>query len=355
MRASTADVPLIAGTLSELWARPIIGPPAITLTVFSSSYSAENTIDGNIDNYVYTRGDTASGNQCLIIDLGAEYDLDEITVWHYWNDNRVYYDNITYTAGNEQAWDIVMDEIIPESVNGKTVTAYNDDPVGYVESNLVVWYDGIQNTGTTRSSSTTTWKDLSGTGKNGTLYSGTSVNSNPTWGTNYLALDGDDWVSIAALNYENPTIEVVFSADTAKTTEMDLVVNYEAGGYGIQITNSQLIAVVNVGGTYYKLYEDVDINTKYYAALTYLTMSANVSYKQTLYFNGQNSGYNTLSGPIKSPDNNTIMTVGVNPVGSSPQASYFDGNIYAVRIYDRALTDEEIARNYQVDKARFGL
>lgn len=32
-----------------------------------------------------------------------------------------------------------------------------------------------------------------------------------------------------------------------------------------------------------------------------------------------------------------------------------NGNIYAVRIYNRVLTDEEIKTNYKIDKYRFGI
>ena len=42
--------------------------------------------------------------------------------------------------------------------------------------------------------------------------------------------------------------------------------------------------------------------------------------------------------------------------GSSNYAIYnFVGNYYCVRLYSRALTAEEIARNYNIDKARFNL
>jgi hypothetical protein len=34
---------------------------------------------------------------------------------------------------------------------------------------------------------------------------------------------------------------------------------------------------------------------------------------------------------------------------------WFKGDLYAVRFYNRKLTAEEVARNYRVDKRRFGL
>ena len=34
---------------------------------------------------------------------------------------------------------------------------------------------------------------------------------------------------------------------------------------------------------------------------------------------------------------------------------YFNGSIFAVRLYSRALTSDEIAANYKIDKIRFSL
>jgi hypothetical protein len=47
------------------------------------------------------------------------------------------------------------------------------------------------------------------------------------------------------------------------------------------------------------------------------------------------------------------MVLGANPTGSTVSGDYFHGKIYTVRIYDRALTAEEINHNYQVDKIRY--
>ena len=37
------------------------------------------------------------------------------------------------------------------------------------------------------------------------------------------------------------------------------------------------------------------------------------------------------------------------------KASYFNGTIYSVRVYNRALTDEEVQRNYELDKILYGV
>ncbi len=50
------------------------------------------------------------------------------------------------------------------------------------------------------------------------------------------------------------------------------------------------------------------------------------------------------------------MALGVNPSGTSYNSnSFFIGNIYSVRVYNRALTEEEILHNYNYDIEKFNL
>ena len=58
---------------------------------------------------------------------------------------------------------------------------------------------------------------------------------------------------------------------------------------------------------------------------------------------------------IKPPTSPTPMAVGANPTTTGASGGWFNGNMYSVRIYNRALTDEERYHNYLVDKERFGL
>ena len=34
--------------------------------------------------------------------------------------------------------------------------------------------------------------------------------------------------------------------------------------------------------------------------------------------------------------------------------SFYDGKVYSVRIYNKALSEEEIKKNYEIDVERFG-
>ena len=74
----------------------------------NTDYAFSYAVDGMMDNHGGNSGYAymgESGNQCLIVDLGKEYDLEEIAIWHYFrydmNVIRSYNNNVTYVAGND--------------------------------------------------------------------------------------------------------------------------------------------------------------------------------------------------------------------------------------------------------------
>ena len=153
------------------------------------------------------------------------------------------------------------------------------------------------------------------------------------------------------MNYANPTIEVVFKKDEYTSgPEEGIVENYEVGGYGLSISNKQLMSEIYISGSYRNLFKEIILNKKIYAATNY------DGEKTNLYTDGiLNNSYNVI-GSIGSPENNTPMVIGANPYGASTKSNrFFKGNIYSVRIYNKALTPEEIHRNYLYDKQKFNL
>ena len=75
-----------------------------------------------------------------------------------------------------------------------------------------------------------------------------------------------------------------------------------------------------------------------------------------LYKNGKIVSKLEKSGSIKYPTGDTPIVLGVNPFNSSYDAdTFFKGRIYSVRIYNKALTEEEILHNYNYDKEKFNL
>ena len=68
--------------------------------------------------------------------------------------------------------------------------------------------------------------------------------------------------------------------------------------------------------------------------------------------------YKTLiegGGKIGGPNQNTIMVLGANPSKNGVTSGFLNGTIYSVRIYNRALTDDEVMQNYKIDKMLYGV
>ena len=49
-----------------------------------------------------------SGEKCVLIDLGDIYNLDEVAVWHYYEDSRTYKNSVTYVSSNNSNWTVAI-------------------------------------------------------------------------------------------------------------------------------------------------------------------------------------------------------------------------------------------------------
>lgn len=75
--------------------------------------------DGNIDTAAYTG--LGNGTHYVLLDLGQEYDLSSIRLWHYYGDGRTYYDNKVKVAGSDEQYRTIMDEQYAENSYGKVI------------------------------------------------------------------------------------------------------------------------------------------------------------------------------------------------------------------------------------------
>ena len=111
--------------------RPVTGTSAQkNATTYAYSY----IVDGKIDNITSSSGfgvSTATGNQCITVELDDTYDLDEIAVWHYYTDGRTFNENITYVSANNFDWVEVINVNEPETDNGKRVSTWGFEYEGY--------------------------------------------------------------------------------------------------------------------------------------------------------------------------------------------------------------------------------
>lgn len=137
------------------------------------------------------------------------------------------------------------------------------------------------------------------------------------------------------------------------------IANIENGGMTIMSDDSGY----NEGAFYLNGdYKNAKSDTPYVQNKIYSLSSSFDGSKINFFENNKKYVNNNIgnSTVIKSPTNNTILILGNNPYnnsieGSSTYSKWLNGKVYSVRIYNRALTDEEVAHNYEIDKERFGI
>ena len=217
----------------------------------------------------------------------------------------------------------------------------------YVQDGLVAMWDGIENAGWgVHDSNATTWKDLSGNGHDLLLSGTVSV------GADHAELDGSGFF------YESTDISPFFAKTglTAQVVSTKIGNEDNRGLYSIgentrylwiwnsfqqgdrMMMFSKFVYSYNLGSTYPNIARDAKTSF----TITHANGVANTFVNKT--------ADRTLSvSPLSVSGTDRIA------IGKIERFGNFKGNIYCVRHYSRALTDEEIAANYAIDKARFGL
>ena len=297
------------------------------------------------NNTVFVIGTNPSGNESILDSSEAMANIEVYSI-------RIY--NRSLTA----------DEISKNYEEDKRrfqIEDIKDNPsaseLGYVSNGLMCLYDGEYNSEFGKSKKTKTWYDLSKNNNNATLKN-FDFNKTSGWTGNSLLLDGkNDWVSMQKIYNNNMTVEIALKILNEKDGKKLYVIdNYESGGMGIEKnTSGYMLGAVNVDDSYYTALSNnkINDNTKYSLTLQY--DGSNILYREN------DLKYNTYAeGRIKKPINSTRFALGVNASGENydnmeSSEAFNNFEVYSVRIYNRALTDEEISQNYNVDKERFGI
>lgn len=228
----------------------------------------------------------------------------------------------------------------------------------YVQNGLQIHYDAINNTGEGHSNTTTTWRDLSPNHYDGILKN-FSYEEESGWSNNSLRFDGsDDGVFLQDylkdLFKSGNTIEVLIEFDESNARDIIIgnynnvgAINYEKASSS-ELTN-KFRAYINMG--------DTDIMT------TNELLKINEKQILTITFDKDNKVLNVyqnseLKQSISIPKVSTYSIDWLNVwIGIDVRSgtTALKGKIYSVRIYNRVLIDTEIARNYEIDKARYGI
>jgi hypothetical protein len=200
----------------------------------------------------------------------------------------------------------------------------------------------------------TTWTDLSGLGNNGTLVNGVGYNSGNLGSLSFDGVDDRGTFTTPITSTSNQTYEIWTNAVASAIA---------ADGYAYILHNNSVSSTT--GASYLTI--GIKPTQQYYAALNgaYGTISSGVTASnlnivqitltwdgatQKMYMNGDLKDSEALTG---TPQNFSTTT----SFGDDKSTTYrmIQGNIYSIKIYNRALTAAEIQQNFNALKGRFSI
>jgi hypothetical protein len=235
--------------------------------------------------------------------------------------------------------------LIPRLVNSDIVT---NGLVNYLDSG----YKGSYPT------SGTTWYDISGYGRNGTLTNGPTY-SNISGGT--IVFDGtDDYVTLGSQNLvtNNFTINLWYNLNTNTTKEHFLFsIGYASANSFLIVANSTLGGSQSISSYYVNTGGSTTGRTINSATLTN-TQIVNLTYTRNnglnvIYINGVEQTSRTFTESLSL--GSSLQYILGYAIPRNKTSAYLQGNIYISQIYDRGLSSSEVLQNFNAQKGRFGL
>lgn len=213
----------------------------------------------------------------------------------------------------------------------------------YVQDGLVAMWDGIENAGWgIHDSNATMWKDLVGN-NDLTLVQSSSLYFADTYlyASNEQYAEGD--ISKIPANLNNVTLEACWNRVTGFVDAED-----SNNSYG------QACLDVHQGELWYKC----SLTNGGWMNTPPIGIKRGVSFTQSMVCQYGGSADTIFSFVNGTQISNTTLYIANPQINQTRIGSAYQGPTsrhYCVRVYSRALTAEEIAANYAVDKVRFNL
>lgn len=209
----------------------------------------------------------------------------------------------------------------------------------YVGGGLLLHLDGINNTGHGHDPNPAVWTDLSGNGHDATL---TRRFDGDLFGDRYL--DGD-------LCWGESDLGNAPAVMTVECVVRSITDPWSGPTEGLIISDANISTIYAIsdwgasGWTQYSSLTD-NLNREYAGQIFYKACSGTGN---PVYFNGiQDDRLDNVPG-----GRSRIIQLACK--NDQKNERIVRAQIYAVRVYDRVLSADEVAHNYAVDKARFGL
>ena len=236
----------------------------------------------------------------------------------------------------------------------------------YVKDGLILLYDGINNTGNGHSTTTRTWKDLTGNGNDGQISEASFSYSGNGWKNGKgFTFENDIGINTANIlqkttfsNIDSFTVQVKGTFNKNTTTTTDDVFTRIISTFGNYTSVYEGITGVDL--TYSRTYQymisfcsDGNTSSAYNTALgTKQISSVNIVWdrntKKLKYYIDNDK---PIVINITRFDNVALTKIGLDFNRRADNSGLFIYN--SVKVYDRALTESEIKQNYLIDKARF--
>ncbi len=223
-----------------------------------------------------------------------------------------------------------------------------------IRDNLLLYFDtgninSYNNTGTT-------WYDLSGNTTNSTLENDGMIDTLDNKGPMFGFDGNNDFIDINqkilfASATSNISIEIWFRVGSIALSGL---ANQGAGqsSFGVELTQNGKVQMVARGGATAQATSTTTLVAgKYYHAVgTYATTPST-----KIYLNGKFEAQSTTNPNITVASLvDTNFKIGHSDESSdSSKSSFFDGKVAILRFYEKTLSADEVAYNFNVDRGRF--
>jgi hypothetical protein len=202
-------------------------------------------------------------------------------------------------------------------------------------------------------SGSTTWTNLSGTGLNGTLQNSPTYSLANNGGITFLSTNQytSTNITVPSPSTRATTYEIAFIPATGSIVPLSGLIGwsgYLADGFSLGIT-SNLVISQGYNGSTVTFYENASGANISYTFINVVT-AVYENLKNTYYRNGVlvNSTTYTVSPAASS----NIINIGGYSQGGWGQSQC---TVFYARMYNRALSAQEVLQNYNAQKSRFNL
>jgi hypothetical protein len=239
---------------------------------------------------------------------------------------------------------------------GKATGAKGISAKYYIQDGLIAMWDGIENAGWgVHDANATVWKNLISDNYHLPILSGVSVMADSLYTNTYGPVAALDGTQYGISPFSIKTIQIVFSwdktfGDSRNCFELVMVSNLnKSDAVGLIATDNGFFSGVKSWSMLRIPLSSYEANS--IASLTTTYQSGNTLNTSSFLLNNTPS----TAGGTENRDCYGGIFIGGNIWNHTAPFYGISGNIYNVRLCSRALTAEEIAHNYEIDRARFNL